>query len=91
MLAQAVLVGVLLAWSASAKNEEHGSGDPPGHLQPLGSHRPAEGHVDAVDGFLDPEPFYRDYVAASKPIVFKGAAKGIPAYTLWTDAYLKYV
>ncbi|MRB67776.1 hypothetical protein GH825_30950, partial [Bacillus thuringiensis] len=36
-----------------------------------------------------PESFYRDYVTASKPVVFKGAAKGIPAYTLWTDMYLK--
>ncbi|KAI0242746.1 Lysine-specific demethylase JMJ30 [Lamellibrachia satsuma] len=83
------IVWALLVVSIGAKDDEHSSTEPPGHLLPLGAHRPAEGDVDAVDGFLDPHTFYRDYVVASRPVVFKGAARGIPAYKLWTDTYLK--
>lgn len=63
--------------------------DPIGHLKPLGSHRPSEGTVDVLDGFPDPHVFFQDYVHASKPVLFKNAARGIPAFNLWTDQYLK--
>ncbi|EDO37253.1 predicted protein [Nematostella vectensis] len=62
--------------------------DPPGHLQPLGSHRPAEGEVDAVSKPPSPHEFFNNYVIPGKPLLFKGAAKALPAYKLWTDEYL---
>ncbi|ELU08556.1 hypothetical protein CAPTEDRAFT_211217 [Capitella teleta] len=61
----------------------------PGHLKPLGSHRPSEGSIDVVDGFIEPEDFYEQYVRASRPIIFKGAASAIPAFESWTDEYLR--
>ena len=70
-------------WQASENNN-----DPRGHMLPLGSHRPSEGHIDELHSFPHPADFYQKYVKGSKPVIFKGAAKGIPAYTLWTDKYL---
>lgn len=63
---------------------------PAGHLEPLGAHRPAEGHIDIVEGFVEPEIFYEEYVKPSKPVVFKNAALGIPAFSSWSDDYLRF-
>ncbi len=63
--------------------------DIPGHLQPLGSHRPPEGHIDIVEGFLEPETFYTEYVHINKPVLFRGAAEEMVAFQLWDDKYLK--
>ena len=62
----------------------------PGHMQPLGSHRPAD-PVDEVevDGMPSPQEFWEKYVKVSRPLVFRGAAKRFPAFTKWTDDYLK--
>ncbi len=63
---------------------------PAGHLQPLGSHRPHEGVVTMIDGFIDPLPFHRQYMEPGKPVIFKGAAKGLPAFHTWgSDDYLE--
>lgn len=59
-----------------------------GHLKPLGYQKKSEGHIDITSDILDPKTFFDTYVKGSKPLVFKGAAKHIPAYHLWTDDYL---
>ncbi|XP_013411943.1 jmjC domain-containing protein 5 [Lingula anatina] len=61
----------------------------PGHLQYLGSHRPAEGTIGIKDFWPDPATFYNNYIKPGKPLLFKGKAKGIPAFNLWTDEYLR--
>ena len=62
---------------------------PAGHLKALGMHSGPEGSIDQVEGFLEPKEFYDNYVSLSQPVLFKGAAKNIPAYKLWTDEYLE--
>ena len=69
-------------------NYESNSTPPPGHLEPFGGHRPAEGDVDSLNAFPDPKTFFEKYVKVGKPVLFRGAAKGIPAFKLWTDKYL---
>ncbi len=54
----------------------------------MGSHQPAEGTVETVDHFPDPQEFYEKYVKASKPLLIKAGADRHPAYTLWNDEYL---
>jgi len=61
---------------------------PPGHMKPFGAHRPAEGDVDSLDAFPDPKTFFEKYLKIGKPVLFRGAAKKIPAFKLWTDKYL---
>ena len=60
--------------------------NPPGHLQPVGFHRPAEIVIDEYDDpyALTPQQFYDNYVAQYKPVVFRGAAKHFPAFREWT-------
>ena len=91
MWSAAVLWGwlCLLGPGTSVADTPTGS-HPPGHLKPMGSHRPPEGSIDAVDGFVSPQEFW-EYAKGlgSKPLLFKGAAKGVPAYSLWTDDYLE--
>eukprot|EP00795_Rhopilema_esculentum_P017207 gene17207-8752_t len=62
----------------------------PGHLQPLGAGRPKM-KVEEVDGFPKPEDFFKNFVHTKpkKAVIFKGGAKLSPAFTLWTDEYLK--
>ncbi len=62
---------------------------PRGHLEPLGSHRPAEGTVDVVEEFPAPQQFYDNYVFPAKPFLVKNGARNIPAFSLWTDDYLR--
>ena len=61
----------------------------PGHLKPLGGHRPSEGYIDAVDGFIEPEPFFKNYVRGGRPLLFRGAAKHLAAFKKWNDAYIR--
>lgn len=58
----------------------------PGHLQRFGSGRPNH-PVDEIDGFPNPELFFRKYVHASRPLKMKGAAIDTAAFKLWTDNY----
>jgi lysine-specific demethylase 8 len=61
----------------------------PGHLQPLGLHRPPEGRVEEVGGFLNPANFYTKHVQVGKPVLFRRAAMNIPAYSKWNDEYVR--
>ena len=62
---------------------------PSGHLQPLGSHRAAEGKIKSIDFIPSPEDFFKEYALTSQPVVFKGAAKLSPGFSLWTDSYIR--
>ena len=62
---------------------------PVGHLQPLGSHRPAEGKIKSLDYVPTPEAFFKEYVITNQPVIFKGAAKLSPGFELWTDSYIR--
>lgn len=55
------------------------------------------GHVEIRDDLPSPHVFYEDYIlnrggpfdGVGKPVLFRGAAKSMPAYELWTDSYLR--
>lgn len=77
------------AMTQAVRDSGHTDINPRGHMLPLGSHRPSEGEIDSVEGFIHPEKFFYDYVRASKPLLFRGAAKSLSAYKIWDDSYLK--
>lgn len=60
-----------------------------GHMEPLGQQRKSEGHIEILDKIPDPLTFHKEFIVGSKPAVFRGAAKNIPAFDLWTDEYMK--
>lgn len=68
----------------SAHEPEH----PPGHLKPLGSHQPPVGVLDSTDFVPSSREFFDQNVLPGKPVLFKGAAKKMPAFSKWTDEYL---
>lgn len=61
---------------------------PPGHLKPLGSHQPPIGLLDSTDIVPSSREFFDQNVLPGRPVLFKGAAKKMPAYSKWTDEYL---
>ena len=78
-----ISIAVCLPWLLVKAN------DTPGHMQPLGSHRPPM-QIDVVEKMLHPLEFFDKYVQPSKPVLMKGAAKNFPSFGLWkNDSYLK--
>lgn len=67
----------------------HQESIPAGHLQPLGSHRPSEGKIKSIDFIPSPKDFFEEYASISRPVIFKGAAKLSPGFSLWTDNYIR--
>ena len=62
--------------------------DPPGHLQPLGSHRDPI-VVDHTDAFPSARQFRR-YVTEHRPLVVKGLLKETECFHNWHyDSYLR--
>ncbi|XP_076305315.1 bifunctional peptidase and arginyl-hydroxylase JMJD5-like isoform X2 [Tachypleus tridentatus] len=63
---------------------------PPGHLKPLGFHQPPipDGVTEMFE-FPSPQQFWKEFVQASKPVIFRGVAKKLPAFSLWTDDFLR--
>ena len=59
--------------------------DLPGHMQPIGSHRPPEESISVLPYVPNPLEFYEEYVTAHTPVLFKGAILGTPALTKWKD------
>lgn len=61
-----------------------------GHLQPLGSHRPAEG-VTVIGKFSSPPVFYREFVRKGQPIWMRNALKNVNHFGLqnYTDDYIR--
>ena len=65
--------------------------DPPGHMQPIGSHRPPEENLTILSYVPDPVKFNEDFVLTNTPVLLKGAIAGTPAVTKWNnDNYLRY-
>ena len=71
-------------WSCDSATEA----EPPGHLQPLGSHKPPEGTVRTYPGFMEPDKFFHEHQQPGRPVVFKGAAVKSAALEKWNDRYL---
>ncbi|XP_069137666.1 uncharacterized protein [Argopecten irradians] len=86
------LILVLCFISSSLFLPSDGAGNPPGHLEPLGSHRPPEEGIPMMGKFPSPWVFYHDFVKQSQPLVMRkvltSASGDIPAFNKWTDAYL---
>ena len=72
-------------WICSSLESKH----PPGHLEPLGSHQPPLGSIDNTDLVPSSQDFFEQYALPGEPVLFKGAAKKMPAYSKWTDEYLR--
>lgn len=62
---------------------------PKGHGEELGKHGESDGHLDVLETIPSPQMFWEQYASVRKPVVFRGAAKNFPAFSLWTDSYLK--
>ena len=60
------------------------------HFLPLFTTRPPEKPgIDVLDYVPDPPDFFSRYIKNGRPVVFKGAAKNMAAFRLWTDEYLR--
>ena len=67
-----------------------GGVDLPGHMQPIGSHRPPEDNITILSYVPDPLEFYEEYMSLKKPVLLKGAISSTPAVTKWiSDEYLR--
>jgi hypothetical protein len=84
-----LLICYFIKWNAVYSAEENQF--PKGHQKQLGSHRAPEGKAEELLQMPTPSLFYNNYVAKSKPVIFKGAAKESDAFKLWTDNYLRCV
>jgi len=61
----------------------------PGHMQPLGSHRPPI-QVKRIQHLPTPAEFQRDYVSPKIPVVMEGALNGASVWKKWqNDDYLR--
>ena len=79
------LLIVLNFWVFSGLESKH----PPGHLQPLGSHQPPVGSIASTETVPGAKEFFDQNALPGEPLLFKGAAKKMPAYSKWTDEYLR--
>ncbi|KAM7449657.1 hypothetical protein ABFA07_002570 [Porites harrisoni] len=79
-----LLIGLLFVCFLSPLESQH----PPGHLQPLGSHQPPSGSIESSEVVPGPREFFEENVRPGKPLLLRGAAKSMPAYSKWTDGYL---
>lgn len=85
-----MLLLVILLEVAIAVIGTDGGVDLPGHMQPIGSHRPPEGDITSLSYVPDPLEFYEEYVSLQKPVLLKGAISSTPAATKWiSDEYLR--
>ena len=65
----------------SAVSVQHGSGR-------FGDTGRPKLKADELQGFPQPRNFFENYAFMSKPLVFRGAVKSMPAYQLWqSDSY----
>ena len=78
------LLIILLRLAIAAVGNEEGVGLP-GHMQPIGSHRPPEDSVSILSYVPNPLEFYEEYVTTRTPVLFKGAILDTPALTKWRD------
>jgi len=76
-----VALVLLTTLSAFVRNED----GLPGHMQPIGSHRPPEESIEVRTSVPNPLEFYDKYMTKHIPVLFKGAIAGTPAVTSWND------
>lgn len=81
-----LLIGLFSVCFLSPLESQH----PPGHLQPLGSHQPPSGSIESSEVVPGPQEFFEENVRPGKPLLLRGAAKSMPAYSKWTDGYLRW-
>ena len=81
-----IVICCFIKWTAVYSAEENQF--PKGHQERLGSHQPPEGNIEELLAMPTASVFYDNYVAKSKPVILKGAAKESDAFKLWTDNYL---
>lgn len=62
---------------------------PRGHLKPLGSHQDPEGVIASSDVVPNAKDFFERNALPGEPLLLKGAAKKMHAYSRWTDDYLR--
>ena len=63
---------------------------PEGHLKPLGSHvEPSSVDEVYADSMISPKDFVEKYVLPRKPLVLRNVAKLWPAFSKWSEEYLK--
>lgn len=64
---------------------------PPGHLQPLGSHREPE-LVATLSAMPTSRSFYLDYVQTSTPVLLKGVLNSTTLLKNWgNDEYVPHI
>jgi hypothetical protein len=65
--------------------------DPPGHMKPLGSHRPpVEGPDEIAEGkSIEPRVFWKTYVAGHKPLVLRGIGAQSEGLKKWSMEYVE--
>lgn len=80
-----LLIGLFSVCFLSPLESQH----PPGHLQPLGSHQPPSGSIESSEVVPGPREFFEENVRPGKPLLLRGAAKSMPAFSKWTDGYLR--
>lgn len=83
-------MGLLLALFSLCFLSPLESQHPPGHLQPLGSHQPPSGSIESSEVVPGPREFFDENVRPGKPLLLRGAAKSMPAFSNWTDGYLRW-
>ena len=85
----AITLSLLLlaaTWTITASST---SNSLPGHRQPIGNHRPAELKIDEYDQPISGQLFFDRYVSTQQPVVFRNFVRQWPAFTKWTDDYLR--
>ena len=77
----------LVHFLACASKSNH-----PGHLTPFGSSGPFSHIEQIIDDVPDPIDFFKNYVAKSRPAVFRQASAKDPHLSLWnSDENLKKI
>ena len=88
MTSLALVLLLFLGLLASSIAESSTFHHPPGHKQPIGNHRPPELKYD--EHFeLSGELLFERYVQAKQPVILRNFARQWPAFTKWTDDYLR--
>ncbi|XP_071819609.1 uncharacterized protein [Apostichopus japonicus] len=60
----------------------------PGHLEALAI-KANRLPVESLDHFPSPQAFFMNYAYSGVPVIFRGGAKSYPAFSRWSDLYLK--
>ncbi|KAA0152573.1 hypothetical protein FNF29_03800 [Cafeteria roenbergensis] len=64
-----------------------GEAAPPGHMEPLGAHRPSDGPIATEEdgASVAPRDLWHKYVKPRVPVILRGVAAGWPALSRWRD------